>query len=122
MEQELKQYESEGKYSMDQFRDEIAELAARAVKEHSDGNFFIQGTHEPNSHFDVSQLTEEDWDIWKKIKEGTITIEEFRSYADGVLSLDEHDGATESRVIFSKVASNRATVAIVRRVLPKKEK
>jgi hypothetical protein len=117
MEKKPSQSEGGEQYSIEQFRDEIAELA---VTESNNGNFLKPNTHERNLNFDVSHLTEEDRAIWEKIKNGTITREEFDAYADGVVALDEHDPATESRVIFCKVAANKATVVITRRVFEKR--
>jgi hypothetical protein len=111
------QNEGGEQYSMEQFRGEIAELAAR---ESNNGNFFKPNTYERNPNFDVSHLTEDDRAIWEKIKSGAITREEFNAYADGVVALDEGNPATESRVIFSKVASNKATVVIARQALEKR--
>jgi hypothetical protein len=116
MSMEKKPSLSEGgeQYSMEEFRAEIAELA---VTESNNGNFLKPWTQERSTDFNVSHLTEEDRVIWEKIKNGTITGPEFHAYADGVVELDMNDPATESRVIFSKFASNKATAVIAREIL-----
>ncbi len=105
----------EGGYSIDQFRDEIADFVAREVSgEIASGHFLISGTatREPSPEFDVSQLTEEDRRVWEKIKNGTIAMDAFHRYAQEVDALDDHDPAKRSRVIFSEFAGNKAMRAL----------
>ncbi len=109
MKTEQEFHQGEHEYTMDQFRAEVAELAAR---EPVNANFFVPGTNERNPQFDASLLTEEDRDIWEKIKDGTIEMGEFEAYRDAVLALPEGDAVTETRVIFTKL-----TAQMVPRVL-----
>jgi len=112
METGLEKKGVEGGYSIDQFRTEMADFANR---EPVNANFFVPGTNERNSQFDASHLTEEDWDIWKKIKDGTIEMGEFEAYRDAVLALPEGDAVTETRVIFTKLAAQKVPRALLDR-------
>jgi hypothetical protein len=102
---------AEREYSLAQFQGEMAELAAKEARnETKSGHFLVSGTktRELNPEFDPSYLTEEDSHIWKGIQDGTLTIEEFRHYADAIEALDAADPVTKSRAVFSAFAGNKA--------------
>jgi hypothetical protein len=123
MEKKPNQNEGEGGYSMERFRGDIGNFAIReATGDIKSGHFLVPGTEsrEPNPNFDISKLTEEDQEIWEKIKDGTITLESFRKYTDVVGALDEGDPAKASRVTFSEFAANKASRVIFNQAFKKK--
>ena len=101
--------------SLEQFRAEIAAFAAREISgEEESGHFLAAGIpgRESKPEFDTARLTDEDRDIWQKIKDGTIGLDEFHAYARGVSALDNNDPAKPSRVVFSEFAGNMSMRAI----------
>ena len=111
----MEQAGTEEEYSLKQFQDEMAVFAAKESSgEIESGHFLISGTatRELKPGFDPSLLAEEDRGIWEKIKNGTITLDEFHEYASRVAALDDSDLAKRSRVTFSEFAGNKAMRAI----------
>ena len=115
MRRTVEQHGSEGEYSLKQFQEEMADFVAKEISgEEGSGHFLISGTstREPKPEFDPVCLTEEDRDVWAKIKNETITLDEFHRYADELGALDNADPAKPSRVIFSEFAGNKVVRAI----------
>jgi hypothetical protein len=111
--------------SLPRFQEEMANFAhAEGTGEIESGHFLLSGfeTRELDPDFDPSKLTEDDWAIWKKIKDGTITLEEFNAYRPSVVALDDKDPGRKSRMIFVEFAGNKAMNAIFEHVFPGKRK
>ena len=105
----------EEEYSLGLFQQEMADFAAKEISgEIESGHFLVSGTEtrEPRPEFDASLLTEEDREIWEKVKRGTITVDNFHDYAFRVDALTDEDPAKSTRVIFSEFAGNKAMTAI----------
>jgi hypothetical protein len=123
MEKEPNNHEGEEEYSLERFQGDITDFAAgEVVGETKSGHFLTvaSGERELNPDFDVTKLTEKDREIWRKIKNRTITLEEFREYSDAVGALDDGDAAKASRVIFLEFAANKAMRAIFEQSFKKK--
>jgi len=111
MGKEVMPHIGEEEYSLAQFQADMAEWAAKEARsDEQSGHFLTPGTRtrEINPAFDPSCLTGEDMDLWKRMQERTITLEEFRQYQADIEALDRANPATESRVIFSAFAGNKA--------------
>jgi hypothetical protein len=116
MKTEHEQSQSEAGGTLAAFRQEMADYAAReASGEVESGHFLASGTttREQNPDFNVSKLTEEDFNMWKAIGDGTVSMEEFHRYANGVSGLDAADPTRRSRMIFSDFAGNVLLKAIL---------
>ncbi len=65
--------------------------------------------------FDVNDLTEEDMDIWNKIKDETITKEDANAYREKVNKVLQAGDLPRSRHEFAAFAANLITAAVGRR-------
>ena len=123
MEKKPSQSEGGEQYSIEQFRAEIAELAARELAGGVDhGHFLAPGreSRELNPDFNVANLTEEDREIWRMIREKTITIARFQEYSNAVSALDDGNAARVTRVAFLEFAANKVPRAIFERAFKDK--
>jgi hypothetical protein len=112
------------KMNLELFQDEMAAFVAREISGEEESGHFLEpnkDVRQSNINFDASELTEEDRDIWEKIKDKSITSEEFHAYAGAVSHLDKADPTRASRVIFSEFAGNMSMRAIFERAFPEKE-
>ena len=110
--------------TLEEFRSEMADFVFGEVSGEEKSGHFLEpnkDVRQANLNFDPSKLTEEDRDIWEKIKDKSITIEEFHAYAGLVSQLDKADPARQSRVIFSEFAGNMSMRAIFERAFPEKK-
>lgn len=89
------------KNSLASFQWEIAQFQ----KDEEEGR--KTSAHLTGREFNVAELTERDSEIWEKIKNGSITMDEFQKYSFEV----EKDG-NQSRSIFKAMAANIATTVI----------
>ncbi len=72
--------------------------------------------------FDPADLQAEDMEIWKKIKNGSVTIEEFRAYRAKIEKfMISRPGSKEavSRNVFLSYAANKANSVLMRQELEK---
>lgn len=71
-------------------------------------------------HFSPEELTEADMEMWDRLKQDNITIEEFQEYKDLVVAEElaqGRDWKTSSRLIFVELAANRANVVVNKHIL-----
>lgn len=94
---------------LEDFRDEIDQVAAHEFLEKSPAHF--EGTF-----FNSKELDLDDMYIWKKIKDETVTKSGFETYRD----LFNQKTMTPSREAFMSLTANRATPIIFRRSRKKK--
>jgi len=94
------------------FIDEIKELQRQEMAgELPTGYFFARGKAELNPE----ELTEADMDIWAKVKDGSVTIEDFQAYKDTVFAegmAAEIDPEKTSRGAFVRFIGNKANAVI----------
>lgn len=62
-------------YTIDGFRNEIAEIARKELEEGKTADF-------SGKEIASSELTEDDMEIWLKIKDGSVTQEDFEKYRE----------------------------------------
>lgn len=93
-------------YTINDFRNEISEVAERELKEKNTADF-------GGFSVDASQLTEDDMAIWLKIKNKSVTQEDFEAYRKSYKETSGHMSA--ARFGFFSLAGNRANGIIGRR-------
>ena len=94
------------------FIDEIKELQRQEMAgELPAGYFFAQGKAELNPE----ELTEADMEIWTKVKDKSVTIEDFQAYKDLVFAegmAAEIDPEESARGAFVRFIGNKANAII----------
>ncbi len=113
MEEILRQ--TEGESLLGSFQQEMAKFAAGEASGEIESGHFLKANipgRETSPEFDPLLLTEEDRDVWEKIKKGTITADDLHRYAFEVSALGNDDPARSTRVMFSEFAGNKAMLAI----------
>ena len=81
---------------IESFRKEIGGIIKEQAEVGREAHFF-------DINLRLEELTEEDMDIWKKIKDGTITEDDFSAYRASVKS-----ETSETRLAFFAFAANKA--------------
>lgn len=104
------------------FRDEIEKLREEEIKAEEEAvrSGKKSGTtfHFASPSFDVSELTEEDMAIWGKIKDESLTWEEYEGYRSKLLAagiLKREEMKMSSRAAFFDAFSNKANRILMRK-------
>lgn len=87
---------------LDKFRNDFGNM----MEERKQNNTAQKGERE---EFDPAVLTAEDMEIWNKIKDGSLTAEEFepyRSMVSGFINANQGTKAAFSRTVFCAFAGN----------------
>ena len=99
---------------MTSFRNEIKEIM-REERETKKTAYFSSF---PESELKVDDLSIEDMEIWEKVKDGTISQEDFHSYQEKTVGFGENMGigASPSQKDFFAFITNKATPILRRRM------
>ncbi len=103
---------------LQKFTEEIAELSDREKRERETAHF-------SNSNFNPSELTWEDKLIWDKVKDASITREEFNTYRADIIdprTRSVKDDVAYSRYTFFSFIGNKATRVIGMREFAEEKK
>lgn len=105
----------ENSYGFSEFKEEMRALRDKELSgELKTAHFLPEGGVE----FDPEKLSEEDFEAWKKIRDGSMSMEDFVNYKDGFFANGLAEGKSEEelsgspRGMFVRFMANKANEVI----------
>ena len=107
---------------LEKFREDFKAVVGT---ENEKGTAHFRKMKSEDYNFDPAELQAEDMEIWKKIKNGSVTMEDFRAYRAKIEKfMISRPGSKEavSRNVFLSYAANKANNILMRSELEKTKK